>query len=120
MIVAGFGFRASATVGSLRSALRKAQGTHAPDCLATLADKADKLEVLAQELGLAFKPITAQQIENMETSTMSGASLKARETGSVAEATALAAAGQGAKLLGTRQISDDRMATCALARGATL
>jgi len=36
---------------------------------------------------------------------------------SVAEAAALAAAGPGARLVGTRVISDDRLATAAIAEG---
>ncbi|ENO84722.1 hypothetical protein C666_16775, partial [Thauera linaloolentis 47Lol = DSM 12138] len=41
----------------------------------------------------------------------------ARGCGSVAEAAALAAAGQGARLLAIRHISPDRSATCAIAQG---
>ncbi len=51
------------------------------------------------------------------TPTRSRASLKARGVGSVAEACALAAAGVQSRLLRTRQISPDRMATCAIAQG---
>ncbi|MHA6346914.1 cobalamin biosynthesis protein, partial [Roseivivax sp. CAU 1761] len=46
------------------------------------------------------------------------AALPARyDTGSVAEAAALAAAGPGARLLGPRAVSPDGCATCALAQG---
>jgi cobalt-precorrin 5A hydrolase len=56
-------------------------------------------------------------VAGIGTVTQSGASHRARRTGSVAEAAALVAAGPGATLLGARAVSGDRMATCALAEG---
>ncbi|WP_333999341.1 cobalamin biosynthesis protein [Sphingomonas aurantiaca] len=63
---------------------------------------------------IAVSPGTLQRAT---TPTQSVASLAARRAGSVAEASALAAAGPGAQLLATRHISPDRMATCAIAQG---
>lgn len=117
VIVAGFGFRGAATSQSLQSALFAAKGSHTPDCIATLSDKAHALKPLSAALGIPIIVLTAADIETAEPKTQSGASLRARNTGSVAEATALAAAGPGAQLLAPRSISDDRMATCALAEG---
>nr|MCH9832816.1 cobalamin biosynthesis protein [Alphaproteobacteria bacterium] len=51
------------------------------------------------------------------TLTHSSISLTKKSTGSVAEATALAAAGANARLTAPRSISTDRMATCAIAIG---
>ena len=111
MIVAGFGFSTRATVESLRSAYAK---VGAAEVLATLPDKRALLDDLGAELGLPVVTVAGRA----ETVTQSPASMAARGTGSVAEACALDAAGPGAYLLGPRVVSDDRLATCALAKGA--
>jgi len=112
VIVAGFGFSTQATLASLRSALAATGGR--AEALATLADKAPALAPLGAELGL---PVIAVIGPLPETLTQSDHSRAARGTGSVAEACALDAAGPGAYLLGPRVVSDDRLATCALAQG---
>lgn len=112
MIVAGFGYRSGATLDSLRAALALAQAGSCP--VTHVASVPDKLPLLA---GLGLPMIAAEALETIETPTRSAASLAARGTGSVAEAAALAAAGPGARLLVTRCISPDRMATCAIAEG---
>ncbi|WP_333572006.1 cobalamin biosynthesis protein [Sphingomonas sp.] len=112
MIVAGFGYRTGATAASLRSALALAQAGAPP--ITHVATVADKLPLLAT-LGLPM--IVAEAVEAVLTPTRSPASLAARGTGSVAEAAALVAAGPHARLLVARQISPDRMATCAIAEG---
>jgi cobalt-precorrin 5A hydrolase len=121
MIVAGFGFRAAVSPAALRDALRIAADGHAPvSALATLADKVAPLVPLAEALGLPLIAVPADRLAAVTPATRSAASLRARGTGSVAEAAALAAAGPGARLIGPRSISTDRMATCALAEGQTL
>ncbi|WP_176594530.1 cobalamin biosynthesis protein [Sphingobium sp. EM0848] len=118
MIVAGFGFRKSATLASLRSALERAtQGNFAPAALATLDHKAPQLDPLAQQLRLPLIAIPSDRLTGQTTLTCSPVSLAAHHTGSVAEAAALAAAGYHARLLAPRAVSQDRLATCALAEG---
>lgn len=119
MIVAGFGFRAGATCDSLADALEKAAQGVRPDIFATLAEKADDLQGFAKLRQMNVIAIPAAQAEAQETLTKSHASLAHKSIGSVAEATALAAAGPDARLTGPRQISTDRMATCAIAMGET-
>ena len=119
MIVAGFGFRTGASQDSFKDALAQASADHAPSAFATLADKADGLRAFAEARCIpliAVDPIAAQ---SQQTRTLSAASLAHKFTGSVAEATALAAAGPNARLAGPRAISTDRMATCAIAIGDT-
>ncbi len=118
MIVAGFGFRSGATIESLRAALALAQ-SGLPDVthLATVDDKAPALRPLAEALRLPLLAVEAERLCAVPTATRSAASRKARGTGSVAEAAALAAAGARARLLCSRQISADRMAVCAIAQG---
>lgn len=117
MIVAGFGFRGRATVDSLHDAYARA-GTGA-DRLATAADKAGTpvFRAFAARLGLPVSAIAPGALAVAETQTRSPASQASRGTGSVAEASALAAAGPDARLTGPRVISTDRLATCALAKG---
>ncbi len=117
VIVAGFGFRAGAGLDSLRDALRQTGGR--PDMIATAADKAaaPAFRALARVLDRPVAPVAAACLARQPTLTASAASRRARGTGSVAEAAALAAAGPGARLVGPRAVSADRLATCALAEG---
>ncbi|MEM9319655.1 MAG: cobalamin biosynthesis protein [Pseudomonadota bacterium] len=119
MIVAGFGFRAAATAESLADALERSGGMGKVAVLATARDKAQAGAFcgLARSLGLPIRAVDAEIISRQETATRSSASLAARGTASMAEAAALAAAGQGAQLVAPRVISGDGMATCALAKG---
>lgn len=121
MIVAGFGFRTSATVESLADALARAGGPTGVGALATAADKAASapFRALADRLGLPAITLMPAALQAQATQTHSSASLAARGTGSLAEAAALAAAGPGARLLAPRAISADGLATCALALGDT-
>lgn len=118
MIVAGFGCRASATTASFRSAL--AAHPQTPSALATLPAKLDQLRPFAAECGLPLIAVDAETLRGQTTLTQSQAAQATHGTGSVAEAAALAAAGPNARLLAPRQISQDRLATCALAIGDAL
>lgn len=122
MIVAGFGFRGGADLDALRVLFDLVQSgrpriTH----LATPQDKVAALTPLADALALRLSAITSAAMVAAPTHTCSLASLKARGVGSVAEACALAAATLSGcpppRLLTPRQISPDRMATCAIAQG---
>jgi cobalt-precorrin 5A hydrolase len=115
VIVAGFGFRGAATVDSLRSALALAGG--APDALAAPEDMADApcLRELAEALRLPVLAVGPDALAAADTVTASARIRASRGTGSVAEAAALAAAGDGARLLGPRSVSEDRRAACAIA-----
>ncbi len=122
VIVAGFGFRKGATAASLVASLEAAlalaqQGLPPVAALATAEDKAPALRPLAMVMGVPLVALPAAALAGIRTQTFSSFSLAAHGTGSVAEASALIAAGEGARLLGPRQISPDRMATCALAQG---
>jgi len=120
MIAAGFGFRGSATMQSLRAAFDLAASGQVVACLATAQDKAqaDCLTALADELRLPIQPIAAATIRTIPTLTHSPQVERLRNTGSLAEACALAAAGPGARLISARHASPDGMATCALATSA--
>lgn len=117
MIVAGFGFRKDASVSSLEDAYARACASAEPELFATADDKAiaKAFRLFAEETGLPIKAVPADILRQQSTTTHSEASEKSHGTGSVSEAAALAAAGPGARLLTVRQISADKLATCALA-----
>ena len=118
MIIAGFGFRGGATKASLKDAYDKLGG--GADAIAAPSDKTGALcfKQLAAELGLPVRDITAEDMQSVKTHTQAELVIEKRGTGSVAEACALVAAGQDARLIAARHISEDRMATCALAIAA--
>lgn len=131
--VAGFGFRANATVASLREALHACQAASAslisqPISIIFLATAEDKVEhpallELAHELGLGLTAVPlAQLITLAETATATDVSVtmlsripKRYGARSLAETSALVAAGLGAQLLAPRSVSADKMATAAIA-----
>lgn len=117
MKVAGFGFRKGASEAALADALAKAGGSDGLDALASLAGKADNaaLKALAERLALPVIAIDSGTLSAQITLTQSARILAMHGTGSVAEAAALAACGPGARLLGPRHSSADRMATAAIA-----
>lgn len=123
MIVAGLGFSSAATADSLRKAFEVATANHDVTVLATVADKEghSALTSFAEEVSLPLHFVAAADLAVQRTLTCSTRSRATYGTGSVAEASALAAAGElfgsGARLLSPRQISDDRLATCAIAIG---
>jgi cobalt-precorrin 5A hydrolase len=116
MIVAGFGFRESATLASLESALQAANGdARRVVALATLASKAEQLAPLAQKLALPLLRVSPDLLARQAVQTQSAKAHAIHGTGSVAEAAALAAAGPAGRLLSPRFVSADRLAACALA-----
>jgi len=122
MIVAGFGFSTRARDDSLRDALRRAcasAGISGPEALATAQDKTAALDALSQSLGGPVHPDWQETLSTQATQTRSARVAAERATGSVAEAAALAAAGAGARLLTPRMHAQDRLASCAIAKGAS-
>ncbi|TDX29502.1 cobalt-precorrin 5A hydrolase [Modicisalibacter xianhensis] len=117
LTVAGFGFRRGARLASLEDALARLEAYHGTiDRLAAT----QSMWPLVRELGwarrIAVITVPDVTLPSATTLTRSAHSLRARGTGSVAEAVALLAAGPGATLLGPRLVSADRQATAALAR----
>lgn len=118
MKVAGFGFRGGASVASLRAALTAAGGGAGLAGLATAEDKAGApaIQALAAEMAL---PLHAVPLAMLTAQNAAGSDKVPVRYGakSVAEASSLAAAGPGARLLVARSISADGMATAAIAEG---
>lgn len=114
-MIAGLGFRAAATVDSMRDALARA-GAPIPCRVALPETKADHpaCATLTRQ-GFTLIPIASAAMQEAPTLTRSAHALAAYNTGSVAEACAMAAAGPGASLQAPRSISGDGMATGALA-----
>ena len=119
MKVAGLGFKRDVTLASLREALLAAGGSDGLAAVATVSDKADAevLRQLARECGVPIRAVPAEMLIGIDTPTQSALIAEQFGTGSVAEATALAAAGPRARLVATRAVSQDRTATAAIAEG---
>ncbi len=119
MIVAGLGFSSAATVDSLRAAFEQASAGQNVEALATVADKKGHAALVefATAAALPLHFVAPADLAGQRTLTCSNRSRATYGTGSVAEASALAAAGSGARLTSPRHISDDRLATCAVAIG---
>lgn len=118
MKVAGFGYRREAGLSSLAELLDRVSLTFGHiDALAALADKSELVTSLGCERNLPVLIIRNDRISGSDTLTQSPHSQRTRGTGSVAEALAMEGAGEGACLMAPREISEDRMATCAVASG---
>ena len=119
MRVAGFGFRSGASLASLSDAMAAAGGADGLTAIATATDKAQTLvfRSFALEMQLPVIFIAPAQIEAADVTTHSSKSLVARGTVILSESSALSASGPGSKLITTRAISADKMATCAIAEG---
>lgn len=115
MKVAGFGFRKGAPLETLRAVLALVEQAGGPaTALATAAAKAGAaaLNDLAAERGLT---LLAMPVAGLSTRSQSPRVQALFDTGSVAEAAALAGAGPDATLVVGRMTSHDGMATCAMA-----
>jgi len=119
MRVAGLGFRQGVGIAALREALDAAGGHHGLTALATISDKAatGALVLLAGELGLPIRTVPADRVGGVETVTRSERITTSFGVGSLAEAVALIAAGRNARIVSSRVVSQDRMATAAIAEG---
>lgn len=115
MRVAGFGLRASATVADLTDLLGEAQ----VEAIALPADKAGHPAIiaLATSLGLPLIPVAPERLAEQPAPTLSSRQPPRYGTGSVAEASALAGAGLGARLILRRKIGAAGTATMAIAEG---
>ena len=120
-IIIGIGFRAQASAEDLRTAISAAlddeRTTNAR--LATPEDKANASALIeaAQYFGLAIVTVSASALcaQAARCITQSAMVSAKRGVGSVAEAAALAVAGEGAALRGPRVVGPTRMVTIAIA-----
>lgn len=119
MRVAGFGFRKGASAAALADALARAGGAAGVTALATAEDKAAGLQGIARTLGLPVIGVPKAALAAQPVLTHSARVKALYGTGSLAEASALAAAGPGARLLGPRAQSQDGTATAAIAERIT-
>ncbi len=120
MKVAGFGFRAAATVQALHTALDAAGGAVGLTALATAADKAHAPAFAHFAKGMNL-PILAIPLSDLRAAPATPSTLAPARYGgqSLAEAAALGAAGPGARLTGPRSVSPCGTATCAIAERVT-
>ena len=122
-LVIGLGFRDQATAQSIGEVLADvaARAAHpsVATVLAVVEDKAAHPGLLAavQATPFPIETVTAEALRAVDSrvTTRSERVFRQRGVGSVCEAAALAAAGAGARLVVTRQVSTDRTATAAAA-----
>ena len=128
MIYAGFGFREDAQLEcfiELIERLKKEYCIDAPlSAIATIAQKAATpvFKELSDQTSLAIVALHPNNIISQKTRSCSQNVMELYGTGSMAEASALAAAclvkpDYKAQLMGPRVVSKQRMVTCAFARG---
>lgn len=119
MKVAGIGFRKGATLASLQAALAEAEALGGPvAAIASLPHKTSAAEMLALARARGLPVVTVDDVKGVETPTHSPRIAAMHGAGSVAEATALAAAGPGARITVARLSSPDGMATAAIAESS--
>ena len=118
----GCGFRQNASLESFESALSKLPKTDHYSGICVPEDKIahEAFCAFAKKLALPIYGIKKDAIASVITDTQSAKIIKARHTGSVAEAAALAIFKTPARLVAARAISNDRYAVCAIAKGANL
>ena len=124
MIFIGLGFRKAVTIKSFENVIHQVYHlTELPgpiNALATLDTKA--LDPALQEFAAAKRitliPVSLENLKRQITPTQSPAAQAAYGLGSIAEAAALFAAGNGSSLIFKRLVSDDKLATFAFAKGS--
>ena len=124
MIFIGLGFRKAVTIKSFENLIHQVYHlTELPGpikALATLDTKA--LDPALQEFATAKRiiliPVSLENLKRQIPPTQSPAAQAAYGLGSIAEAAALSAAGDGSYLIFKRLISNDKMSTCAFAKGS--
>lgn len=121
-IIIGFGFRQSATLDSFEDAFAKTQITQSCDGIAVPEDKMAHpiLQAFAQQKALVIFGVSQAVIAAVKTPSQSHIIKQKRQTGSVAEAVAIALLQEPASFMVTRCISQDRKAVCAIAKGELL
>ena len=121
-ILLGFGFRQSATVSSFEDAFAQTQMRQSCDGIAVPKDKMAhaELQAFAHKKGLEIFGVSQAVIAAIVTPSQSQIIKQKRQTGSVAEAVAMALLQEPASFLATRRISQDKKAVCAIAKGELL
>lgn len=118
-VILGLGFRQAARYDSFENALSAISPPVAFDAIAVPEDKTahPALQQFANHHSAPIIGVSQTRLESITTPTQSDVIQKKRQTGSVAEAAALAILQSSARLLVKRCISEDRLAVCAVARG---
>jgi len=119
-VIAGFGFRKAADYSSFSQLFERLECPSGEYIAAVAADKADHsaFRQFCADYGLKIHPVPQHQLSSVTTPTRSEISMSYRNVGSLCEALALYCAGSNAQLWITRQISDDRLVSCAVAQTA--
>ena len=122
MNVLGLGFRKSATLKSFKNALTRTKFVNSLALIAVPTDKSvhPNLIRFARALGIDIITISRAEIIAQDTTTQSKIIKHFRQSGSVAEASALVGAGENSLLIVKRVLSNDGCVAAAVARSSTL
>ena len=122
LFVIGYGFRKNASIESFESAFSKLPRIEYYSGICVPDDKISHKALceFAKKMVLPVYGIKRDAIASAVTLTKSAKIIEARNTGSVAEAAALAIFKTPARLIAARAISSDKYAVCAIAKGANL
>ena len=117
MNVLGLGFRKKATLESFENVLTSINFMMPLDAIAVPIDKCNHPHfiIFAEELCVNILKISKSVIIDQKTLTQSKMVQLFRQSGSIAEATALAGAGKNSSLIVERVISDDGCVAAAIA-----
>lgn len=113
----GIGFRSDATLASFEDVYEKVKSGFQICGVATLSGK-EKTQAFIQfinELDVPVSVHSRESLARLKTPSITVKSVEVYDVSSVAEASALAAAGPSGQLCGKRQVSEDGMATAAIA-----
>lgn len=115
--IVGFGLRQSATIASLQDAFLKVAENLPVSAISTLTDKAmlPAFSEFSRLMGMPIILLDKKNLEGVKTQTRSELIEKKFGVGSVAEAVAIAAKEPFGQLYRKRQISEDELATAAVA-----
>lgn len=119
MIVAGMGFTSKASRQSLLNAIEQTGYMEKITAISTRSDKAEEavFKTLAKDFNLKIISLPDEVLKQIETPGFSARAHTLTGIGCVCEACALAAAGNGARLVAEKHISIDGQATAAIALG---
>ena len=116
-MIAGFGFQKSVTERSFNDLKNKFMLKYNVSLVATTSEKSKTKAFVdfAQNNNFKIISVSHKDLTGIKTPTQSKNSKKYRDIDCFCEAVALKAAGENSKIIQKRKISDDRLATIAIA-----
>tara|TARA_B100001250_G_scaffold398652_1_gene407156 strand:+ start:2585 stop:2959 length:375 start_codon:yes stop_codon:yes gene_type:complete len=117
-MIAGFGFQTSVKESSFNDLSEKFMKKYNVSLIATTIEKSQTQAFIdfAKRNNFKIVPVNNKDLQKIATLTKSNASKKYKDTDCFCEAVALVAAGENSKIIHPQEISNDRLATIAIAQ----